>query len=109
MLSEGRAVGDEADGTNNEKDAGPSVEGDVFVQPEVGDEGGDDVRRCSGGKDEGEIGPAKSGKITGEKADQAHDTGQDPRIQNGVNEAREVLKIDAAYLTHATGEQGIAD
>ena len=58
MLSEGWAVGDEADGTNDQKDAGPSVDRDVFVKPEVRDEGSHDVSRGRRRKDEGEISPA---------------------------------------------------
>ena len=109
MFGAGGATGDEADGADDEKNAGPTVEGEVLVEPKTAEECDDDVAKGGGRHDEGEIGPGERGHVTGEETDEEHDAGDDVGVEEGVEEKPEVIEVDGADLGHATGQEGVAD
>src|ERR1700733_7053615 len=109
MFGAGGAAGDKANSADDEEDAGPAVEAEVLVQSEAAEEGDDNVSECSGGHDEGEVGPGESDHIAGKESDEQHDAGDDVRVRQGVEEKAEVVEIDGADLRHAAGEEGVAD
>ena len=109
VFGAGGASGDEADGADDENNAGPAVEGEVLVKPEAAEQGDDDVAKGGGGHDEGEVGPGECGHVTGEETDKEHDAGDDVRVEESVEEETEVVEVDGADLSHAAGEQGVSD
>ena len=109
MFGAGGATGDEADGADDEKNAGPAVEGEVLVEPKTAEECDDDVAKGGGRHDEGEIGPGERGHIAREEADEEDDPGDDVGVGEGAKEQAEVVEVDWAYLGHASGEKGVSD
>src|SRR3984885_9467265 len=105
MFGAGGATGDEADGADDEKNAGPAVEREVLMKPEAAEECDDDVAKGGGGHDEGEIGPGERGHVTGEETDEEHDAGGDEGVEERVPEERQMVEVDGADLGHATGEE----
>ena len=63
------------------------------MQPEVRDEGGHNVGGRGRRQDKGQVGPAKSGEIAGEEADEADDSRDDPGICERIDQPGEVLEI----------------
>ena len=108
VLGERGAVGDEADSTDDEDDAGPAVGGEVFVQPEAAEQGDYDVSEGRCGHDEGEIGPGEGGHVAGEEAYEEKDSGGDEGVEEGMPEKVKVLEVDGANLGHSAGEEGVA-
>ncbi len=98
----------EADGADDEGDAGPSGQGQLFMQPEAAKKSDDDVTESSGGHNKSEIGPTERGCVTGEEADEQDDAGVDEGIEEGVPEQAEMMEVDLTDLFHAAGEQGVA-
>src|ERR1700733_8991324 len=101
VFGAGGAGGDEAYGADDEKDAGPAGEAEVFMQPEAAEERDNDIPEGGGGHDEGEIGPGERSHVAGEEADEEHDSGNDVGVGEGVKEKREMVEIDRADLGHA--------
>ena len=101
--------GDEANGTDDEKDSGPAIEAKVLMQPEAAEQGDDDISECGCRHDEGEIGPGERGHIAREEADEEDDPGDDVGVGEGVKEQAEVVEVDGAHLGHASGEKGVSD
>jgi hypothetical protein len=109
VFGEGWAVGDETYAADDEQDASPAVDRDGFVEPELREQGDDDVAEGGGGEDEGEVGPAEGGEVAGEEAEEAEDAGDDPGVLHRGEEEAEVAEGDGADLRHAVGEEGVAD
>lgn len=81
----------------------------MLTQPEMGEEGDNDVAEGGGGEDEGEVGPRERGEVAGEKAEEAEDAGDHPGVGEGVEQEAEVLEANGANLGHAVGEEGVSD
>ena len=54
------------------------------------------------------VGPGEGRHVRAHKADEDGDAGQDPGVEQGMEEQVEVLRRDGADLPHAFAEQGIA-
>jgi hypothetical protein len=100
--------GNKPHSTDDEKDSGPAVEGEVFVQPEAAEQSDNDVSKGRGGHDEGEVGPGERGHVGGEEADEQDDSGDDEGVEEGVPEETEMMEIDLTDLGHAAGEKGVS-
>ena len=109
LFGERGSVGDEAYSADDEDDADPAVDGDVFVQPEAGEQGDNDVAEGGGGQNEGEVGPAEGGEVAGEEAKEQDDARDHPGIFESDEEEAQVVERDGAYLGHAVGQEGISD
>ena len=81
----------------------------MLVQPEAGEDGHDDVAEGCGREDEGDVGPAESGHVTGHEAEEDDDAGDDPGTFEGEEEGAEVVEGDRSQLLHADAEKSIAD
>ena len=101
--------GDEADGTDDEKDSGPAIEAKVLMEPEAAEKSDDDVAEGGGGHDEGEVGPGKRRHVAGEETDEEEDARGDEGVEESVPETVEMVKINGTDLGHATGEESITD
>ncbi len=109
VFGAGRAASDEADGADDEEDAGPAVEGEMLVEPEAAQQSDDDVAEGGRGHDEGEVGPGERGHVAGEEAYKQNDAGGDERIEESVPETVEVMEVDGADLGHAVRKKCVAD
>jgi hypothetical protein len=109
VLGTGGAAGYEADGADDEGDAEPAGEGELFVQPVTADERDDDWAEGRGGHDEGEVGPAEGGGVGSEEADEEDDADIDVGVEESVKEEAEVVDVDGADLVHAALEEGVSD
>ena len=99
----------EADRTDDEKDAGPAIDREVFMKPEAAEKRDDDITESSGRHHKCEVSPRESGHVTGEETDKKDDAGGDEGIEESVPQAVEVLEVNRAYLGHAVGKKGVAD
>ncbi len=108
-LGHGGPLCDEANSEGDEDNAGPALGGDLFVQPELREQGDDHVSERCGGEHEGEVGPGEGGEIAGEKADQQRDAEGDPGCEDRGDEGAGVSEGDCGHMGHAAAEAGVAE
>src|SRR5438309_6925216 len=100
---------DEADRADDENNAGPAIDREVFMKPEAAEKRDDDVAESSGRHHKCEVSPRKRSHVAGEETDEEDDAGGNERIEESMPEAIEMMEVDAADLSHTTGEKAIAD
>ena len=100
---------DEADRTDDENNAGPAIDRQVFMKPEAAEKRDDDVAESSGRHHKCEVSPRERGHVAGEKTDEEDDAGGNEGVEEGTPETVEVMEVNRADLGHAVGKKGVAD
>src|ERR1035441_4553962 len=100
VLRERGAVGDEAHAADDEQDAGPAVDSDRLVLPVLREKSDHNIAKGRGWQHEGQVGPTERGEIAGKEAEQAKDSGNDPRVADGGQQQTEVRERDGPDLRH---------
>lgn len=99
---------DKSDRADDQEDACPTVEREVFMKPEATEQSNDDIAKSSRWHDEGEIGPRERRHVAGKEANQEDDSRDNKRIEKSFPKQAEVVKVDLADLRHAAGEKGVS-
>src|SRR5579871_2944035 len=100
MLGERRAISYETDRADDEGNANPAGQTEMLMQPKATNQREDDVSKCSGGHDEGEVGPAQCGHVAGEKPDQQQDSQIDEWVKKGAQQEPNMMQVYGADLRH---------
>lgn len=89
---EGWAGGDNADSGGDASDTEPAGERNFFVEKDARNEGDENVSERCGGQNISEIGPRERRHIGRKKGQQEQDSDCDPRIEDGEEQAGEVVQ-----------------
>src|ERR1017187_4568734 len=96
MMRELRAAGNESHASGDQGNSQPAQGTDMLVQQESLDQREQHVPQRSRRQNVSEIRPRKRGNISDEKRQQQKNPNRPPRIQNGEDNALQMIERDAA-------------